>query len=104
MLIFIWWWFPRTYKKGVTKDNTELDGPEAQAGRELVVQNARDIVENYRETLKQRELLAKKGNVPSKNGVDIEAQNSVLTEPPDLLSRPQAAYIHVTPVTATDNP
>jgi len=101
MLIFIWWWFPRTYRRGIAKDTTELDGPDAQANREMVVQNARNIVENYRETLKQREL-AKKEGAPSKNGVDIEAQNSMPTGAPDLLPTPQTAYIQVAPIKATD--
>jgi len=32
MFIFIWWWFPRHYRKGITSDMREVD--EARANRE----------------------------------------------------------------------
>lgn len=77
MLIFIWWWFPRTWNKGVKQENAQLDDVEIQAERAMVVQNARSIVDNYRETLKQREL-AKNAKVESTE-VAVEGQ-SVVTD------------------------
>lgn len=73
MLIFIWWWFPRTYRRGVSEDNARLDDADAQAHREMVIQNAREILDNYRETWKQREL-AKNAKAQAKKNGDVEAQ------------------------------
>ena len=76
MLVFIWWWFPRTYRRGIAEDNARLDEGEAQEHRERVVQNARDTIDKYRETLKQRELAKNAKAKPKKKNGDAEAQLS----------------------------
>ncbi|KIW10127.1 hypothetical protein PV08_11087 [Exophiala spinifera] len=78
MLLFIWWWFPRTWNKGVRQDNDRLDDVELQAQRAMVVQNARDIVDNYREVLKQREL-TKNANIQQSTDTATEGR-SIVTE------------------------
>ncbi|KAJ9635595.1 hypothetical protein H2204_005769 [Knufia peltigerae] len=76
MIIFIWWWFPRTWRKGVKQENAQLDDVEIQAEREMVIQNARNIVDNYRETLKLRELA--KNTKTQSTEIAVEEQPGML--------------------------
>jgi len=96
MLIFIWWWFPRTWIKGTAQDNAQLDDAGAQVHRETVVQNARDIVEKYRETLKQREL-AKGAKTQSREG-DPEAQDSTPAQSGGFGSKLNEVHTDASPV------
>ncbi|KAK5682324.1 hypothetical protein LTS10_005450 [Elasticomyces elasticus] len=78
-LIFVWWWFPRAWKKGDKDDmveRNELAGPEREAQR----QNNRDIIERY-----TRALAIERGEIVD-DGVDPGRQ------PP-----PPPAYDHKTP-------
>jgi len=95
MLIFIWWWFPRTWIKGNAQDIAQLDDGNGQLQRETVVQNARDIVEKYRETLKQREL-AKGATAQSRPG-DLEAQHA--TQAARLGIKSHGMHTDATPAT-----
>ncbi|KAJ9500494.1 hypothetical protein LTR99_001697 [Exophiala xenobiotica] len=102
MLIFIWWWFPRTWKRGVAQDNAEIDDIQVQAEREMVVQNARRTIDNYREVLKQRELAKNAGaqSIASYT-TDIETQHSTTNPIPDVGVKPDSTHTHVDPVTIT---
>ncbi len=99
MLIFIWWWFPRTWKRGVAQDNAEIDDVQVQAEREMVVRNARRTIDNYREVLKQREL-AKNAGAQSITS-DIETQHSTTDPNAESGIKPNPTHTHVDPVTIT---
>ncbi|KAK5722088.1 hypothetical protein LTR17_014436 [Elasticomyces elasticus] len=77
-LIFVWWWFPRAWKKGDKDDmveRNELAGPAREAQR----QHNRDIIERY-----TRALAIERGEIVE-DGVDSS------TQPP-----PPPAYDHKT--------
>lgn len=48
MFVFMWWWFPRHYRKGVEMDMAEVD--EARRQREWAAANPQPVGENGEQT------------------------------------------------------
>ncbi|KAK4936523.1 hypothetical protein LTR10_022630 [Elasticomyces elasticus] len=98
MILFIWWWFPRTWKRGVAQENAELDGVGSAERREQAVSHAKSIIDNYRERIKQ-EQLAKSGNALSNEPGDIEAQNTTTSTELKSMNKYHSAHVDVAPAT-----
>ncbi|KAI1614570.1 hypothetical protein EDD37DRAFT_112181 [Exophiala viscosa] len=98
MILFIWWWFPRTWKRGVARENAELDALDSQEHRDRAVNHAKSIIDNYRERIKQ-EQLAKSGNAPSTEAGDLEAQHSAMNAEVHDTNKSPTPHVDVAPTT-----
>lgn len=74
MFVFIWWWFPRHYQKGIEMDMAEVDEDRRQ--REL-----------YQAQLAQR---AAAGDVEGAAAPQVEGAPVIQPPPPRYQYRPQA--------------
>ncbi|KAK3067861.1 hypothetical protein LTR53_014993 [Teratosphaeriaceae sp. CCFEE 6253] len=80
-LIFIWWWFPRAWKKGDKSDKAEVNAVTGEQ-RELQRLKNREIIDGY-----TRRLAIERGDVVAG---DADVERGIIQPPP--------AYQHDTTV------